>query len=243
MKNARVWCVTCAAFGAGHGAYLVASSRAQRCGVQRESAGRREPPPACERLPPGPPRAPRPRHARATHRLHRHTRPRHRTPPPRAELPTLVGARCGLTHHAIIDVFCEMCRADRGARHAPAELRPGGCGRGGDPARCVTHLSRRFLACSRSPPSAETCRPGSLRALGRAPPSHCDGVNALRETLRITSVKLNRAELSDICYSMLARSYFYLYGKMSAAFSETLHVAFSKNCGQFSVVSRWCFIN
>ena len=134
--------------------------------------------------------------------------------PPHAELPPSP-SRCGLTHHAIIDVFCEMYRAsrDRGARHAPSGPRWGRGG--GGPARCVTHLSRRFLACSRSPPSAETCWPGSLGALGRAPPSHCDGVNALRETLRITSVKLNRAELSDICRSTLARSYFYLCGKLS----------------------------
>lgn len=129
--------------------------------VQRESAGRREPPPASERLPPGPPRAPRPRHARATHRLHRHTRPCRRTP--RAELPTLFRARSGLTHHAIIDVFCEMCREEQGPRGA-ARTAGARRGRGSGPARCVTHLSRRFLACSRSPPSAETCCPGSLGA-------------------------------------------------------------------------------
>lgn len=34
-----------------------------------------------------------------------------------------------------------------------------GAARGADPARCVTHLSRNFLACSRSPPSAETYQP------------------------------------------------------------------------------------
>lgn len=164
--------------------------------VQWESAGRREPP-ACLRA----------TGARADARAPPAPRARHAPPAPahagRALLTTSPSpSRSGLTHHAIIDVFCEMCRAEQGPRGAARTA-----GRGGGPARCVTHLSRRFLACSRSPPSAETCSPGS----GRAHPAHCDGVNALREILRITSVKLNRAELSDVLGGRCGQGHYFIY--------------------------------
>lgn len=109
-------------------------------------------PPVSEQLPPGPRRARPASHAplhafRATHRLHWH----HTL----CSLPTLgFGQRehRALTHGANIDVFCANCRGTRGAAGMLGTHREA---RGSGPARCVTHLSRRFLACSRSPPSAE----------------------------------------------------------------------------------------
>lgn len=80
--------------------------------VQWESAGRREPP-ACLRA----------TGARADARAPPAPRARHAPPAPahagRALLTTSPSpSRSGLTHHAIIDVFCEMCRAEQGPRGA-----------------------------------------------------------------------------------------------------------------------------
>lgn len=94
--------------------------------------------------------------------------------PPRAHLPAPPRAT---RHHAHAPASTTTtattthypgAEAAAGSRTTPVSMcfvrirRRGGedthrAGRGADPARCVTHLSRCFLACSRSPPSAETC--------------------------------------------------------------------------------------
>lgn len=127
MKNAREWCLTCATCGVVSRRVPCrefASAVLQRCSKRAQGDASR--PPASERLPPGPPRAPRPRHARATHRLHRHTP----AAPPHA-------ARCLTTYprpspqraHAPRDYRCVLWDVSRGAGTAGRGThRAGGAG-------------------------------------------------------------------------------------------------------------------
>lgn len=161
MKNARAWCVTCATCGVVSRRVPCrefASAALQRCSERAQGDASR--PPASERLPPGPPRAPpapRARHAPPAAALAGRTALPHylttsRSEPQRAHAPR--DYRCVLWDVSRGAGGRREAAAGGGARHAP---------RGAAPARCVTHLSRRFLACSRSPPSAETCEPGAAR--------------------------------------------------------------------------------
>lgn len=135
--------------------------------MHQVSTGRYEPP-ACfgataARAAACPPRPhPRARTTRArstacTGTTHR-AQPPHRTPP---DNPCVVPRRDATAEHAAVSrtARISMCSVERcivrrqlrGSGHAP-------CGAGGPaPARCVTHLSRRFLAFSRRSASAETC--------------------------------------------------------------------------------------
>lgn len=142
--------------------YLVARSRCNGAGIER----RRRAPLACsERLPPGPPRPTR-------HAAHgtRHAPPSaHHAPAPPSRLPAARSPPRSY-HHTIVSMFfvkydqtleVQDCHGGVGTHRAA---------RGAGPARCVTHLSRSFLACSRSPPSAETCRVESASPPPPAPP-------------------------------------------------------------------------
>lgn len=151
MKIAQVWPVMCAASTVSARRVAqreFASAAMQRCS---DRAGRREPPAVLRATaaraaarPPHPGHAHPPRTACTTQRLHHHRTTR----------------RCpwAAPSHAPreIDVFCE--KASSGDGGGVSRTARGGAG----PARCVTHLSGRFLAAcsaarhlqsrSRSPP-------------------------------------------------------------------------------------------
>lgn len=92
--------------------------------------------------------------------------------PPRAPRARTPATRCTLTRPlTATTTTISMCFV-KYVQTRESEGGRGGVGthravRGAGPARCVTHLSRSFLACSRSPPSAETC---PWRAPRRRPP-------------------------------------------------------------------------
>lgn len=131
--------------------------------AQSVASGRERPASvACyERLPPGPRRRAA-RHAPPAPAPHAgSTAPLHAEPPGRDHLPPL-------QPHAPHEYWCFLpgIRAEHGTRGGSTHRETRGAG----PARCVTHLSRRILACSRNSPSAETRFEESAR---RPPMPHC----------------------------------------------------------------------
>lgn len=123
---------TCVAVG-------IASSAVHRARCESDPSR----PPAASDCRPGRAAAPRATHA-CTGTTHQHApAARQRHEPCRVRTATC--QRCSLTHGANIDVFCqESCGGGENTHRA------------GGRSCALRHASRGFLACSRSPPSAET---------------------------------------------------------------------------------------
>lgn len=171
--------------------------------VQWESAGRREPP-ACLRATAARAAARPARATRAPRTACTGTRRPHRAASLPHYLPVRAAAGSRTTRLSMCSVRC-VARSRRQARGGGR--RRGAARTAGGRSCALRHASVSTLSCVLPQPAiCRDVRAGS--GSEGTPPSHCDGVNALRVTLRITSEKLERAQLLHICRSQTY--YFYL---------------------------------